>query len=379
MGYKGFQVEIMPKWELLKEEARRTWDENLTSFEEYSPFQMHAWGEYNRALGWQPLHLVARDESGEICAMMLGLLRRYPLGIGLLWCEGGPSGEITAWNEDLQKKIIGETGVKHLYCRIRCDRPRNINDALALNHQGWTRSWVIMNSGWTMKLDLNQSEDEFLKNSSRNWRRNLKLAAKENLKVSLWTNPDVDEIYRVFAEMQKLKNLPELFSRDALENLFKNAGGNIVCFRGEDENGELVAVRACLIIGEKACDYLAAATERGRDLRASYPVLRHLLQECRRRKINFYDLGGIDPHENPGVHKFKRQTGAEPLEALGEWDRATSEWLRWLGNWAIRRKNKLKKGERADRKRDGAEQPNKAEDFPRARRFDEADKLERAL
>ena len=56
---------------------------------------MFAWGEYNRALGWQPVYLAARSATGEITAMMLGLLRRYPLGVGLLWCAGGPVGDLS--------------------------------------------------------------------------------------------------------------------------------------------------------------------------------------------------------------------------------------------------------------------------------------------
>jgi len=59
--------------------------------------------------------------------------------------------------------------------------------------------------------------------------------------------------------------------------------------------------------------------------------------------VEHYDLGGIDPHENPGVYKFKRQTGARPIEFLGEWDWATSSWLRWLGNWAIWRRDSVKR------------------------------------
>jgi hypothetical protein len=324
---------------------------------------MYVWGEHNRSLGWQPLYLIAQNESGEISAMMLGLLRRYPLSIGLVWCEGGPVGDIKIWDKNLEKVIIRETRVKRLYFRFRCDRERNIEDALALNYQGWMRSWFRMNSSFTMGIDLNKTEDLFLKNCSRNWRRNLKLAEKENINVRLWTNPDIDEIYEVFAEMQKLKNLPELFSRDELGSIFANAGENIICIRGEDENGELIAVRACLAVGKRACDYLAATTEGGRKKRASYLVLWHLLHECRDQGINFYDLGGIDPFDNPGVYTFKKQTGAEPLEALGEWDRASSEWMRWFGNWAIWRKDKIKKVKTAVKKITHRKQPKLTKGF----------------
>ena len=94
---------------------------------------MFAWGEYNRALGWQPVYLAARGENDEITAMMLGLLRRYPLGVGLLWCAGGPVGDLSELGADFYQTLTKATKLKRLYCRFRCDRERNIRDVLALN------------------------------------------------------------------------------------------------------------------------------------------------------------------------------------------------------------------------------------------------------
>lgn len=338
----------MTKWELLtNESARQIWDENLIRFDGYSPFQMYAWGEYNRALGWQPVYLAARSATGEITAMMLGLLRRYPLSVGLLWCAGGPVGDLSALGADFYQTLTEATKLKRLYCRFRCDRERNIKDVLALNRQGWMRSWFIMHSSWTMELDLAVDDAQLLSNCSPNWRRNLRLAQKNNLQIRFWENPDIDELAAVYDEMQTRKNLPEQFSRDELKNLFEQAGKNFVCYCAEDENGKLVALRGCLIVGERAIDHLAATTLRGRELRASFPVFWKLLQASRERGVRFYDLSGIDPHKNPGVYTFKKETGARPVESLGEWDWATSDWLRWFGNWAIRRKSgqpqKLKK------------------------------------
>ena len=44
----------MARWELLTDEvARSTWDEALLKFDDYTPFQTYAWGEYRRGLGWR--------------------------------------------------------------------------------------------------------------------------------------------------------------------------------------------------------------------------------------------------------------------------------------------------------------------------------------
>jgi len=54
---------------------------------------------------------------------------------------------------------------------------------------------------------------------------------------------------------------------------------------------------------------------------------------------------GIDPVRNPGVYRFKRASGAEPIELLGEWDWASRPWLRWVGNWAIAQRARVRRAE----------------------------------
>ena len=60
----------MAKWRLLTDqEALKTWDEALLRFDDYSTFQTYAWGEYRRALGWEPCRWAAFNERGEIVAI----------------------------------------------------------------------------------------------------------------------------------------------------------------------------------------------------------------------------------------------------------------------------------------------------------------------
>lgn len=332
----------MAHWESLTiESARCTWDENLVKLAGATPFQMFAWGAYSKRMNWEPIYLAAHDEAGEIIAMMLALLRRYPFGTGLIWCAGGPIGDVKAWDENLQKTLLAATGLKRLYCRFRCDRERSMDEVLTLNGQNWTRADFVWHSCQTMELDLSKSEAEMLAGCSRNWRRNLSKAQKNNLQIRLWSQPDVDEIVEAYAEMESRKNLPEQFSREELQTLFEQTRENLICYRADDKDGNLLALRACLVVGDYALDHLAVTTARGRELFASYIVLQTLLQSCRERKIKRYDLSGVDPQKNPGVFKFKRESGARFIEQLGEWDWASSDWLRRLGNFAIQQRQRL--------------------------------------
>lgn len=330
-------------WKLLtEEEARRVWDSSAARFEDGSPFQAFEWGQYQKALGWQPVHYAAIADDGEVKAMCLGLLRRLPWRTGFLWCVGGPVGDIALWH-DLPKAISSTQNLRRLYFRFRCDRRRRTSDVLFLRHHDWMPPSVVMGSSLSMDLDLRPEPDTLLANFSGKWRRNLRLAQKEDLVIKRTDNPDIEKVRAVFAEMESNKQLPELFSREKLESLFRHAGSKFVFLQCEDRNGNLVALRGALIIGNRGCDYLAATSSEGRRLRASYPLLWDMLRLCRERGITDYDLGGIDPWENPGVYEFKRQTGAREVEFLGEWDWATSPFMRWLGNRAIGTRQNFRK------------------------------------
>jgi hypothetical protein len=262
-----------------------------------------------------------------------------------MWCAGGPIGNIKNWDESLRKAVLKAVKLKRLYLRFRCDRKRDAQTALFVSYQNWTRSIYTMTSNVSMELDLSAGENILYSSLSRNWRKNLRDSFKNNLIIKQWIDPNIDEIQKVYSELETRKNLPQQFSFEKLENLFKFSGSNLIFYRCEDQAGELLCFRGCLIIGNRACDYLAATTERGLELRASYATYWQLLKHCQSRGVRYFDLGGIDPWANPGVYKFKRETGAREIEYLGEWDWASRNWLLLLGNIAIWKKQKIRKVE----------------------------------
>src|SRR5436190_1164400 len=334
----------MARWELLTNEAASTlWDETLSGFGDCTPYQSYAWGEYRRALGWEPQRWIAYNDDGTIVAMMHGALRRYPLGIGLIWCEGGPVGDISVCNDTLQQAITKTTGLKRVYCRFRCDRRRDIEDVLRLTAQGWTISWSPLTTCYSMTLDLTQDENRLLANCERNWRRNLRRAHEGNLNVRQWLDASVDEVVSVYASMQETKGLDEQLSHKEVEELLRNLKQQLVLYRCDDEEGEVVSLLGCMVAGVLDGAIFWATSEEGRKLHASYPTFWAVVQHCLRIGIKSYDLAGIDPVNNHGVYRFKRATGAAPIEYLGEWDWASRPWLRWFGNWAVSHRARLKR------------------------------------
>lgn len=334
----------MITWKLQSDkEARASWDSVMLRFTDCAPFQTHAWGEYRRSLNWEQCRWIAFDEKNEPVAMMQASLRRYPGGIGLLWCEGGPVGDLEACGDALQKAIKQTTGLKHVYCRFRCDRARNIEDALQLTAHGWTLPWSPLTTCYSMMLNLPPEEDRLLAGCDRNFRRNLKRAHEGNLTVKQWLDPTADEVSAVYESMQNAKGLDEQLSREEIDHILRNLKQQLVLYRVENGECKVVSLLGCLVIGERACCVLSATSEAGRALNSSYAVFWELFRHCQRIGVKSLDLAGIDPVRNHGVYRFKRATGAVPIEYLGEWDWASRPAMRWFGNWAIERRDLLKR------------------------------------
>jgi lipid II:glycine glycyltransferase (peptidoglycan interpeptide bridge formation enzyme) len=97
-----------------------------------------------------------------------------------------------------------------------------------------------------------------------------------------------------------------------------------------------VALRGCCILNQYGWDLFAATSVAGRDLYASYALLWEILQHCQREGVKEYEMMGIDPIKNLGVANFKKGTGANLIEYLGEWEWATSRILGWGANLAVR-------------------------------------------
>lgn len=336
----------MTRWELLTDDgARLIWDEGLAQFDDCSPFQSYAWGEYRRGLGWLPYRWAAFDEHNEIQAMMQGYVRRHPFGVGLLWSEGGPVGDLSICDEGLQTVIRETVGLKRLYCRFRCDRSRNVEDVLRLNAQGWNLPWAPMNSNFSMILDLAQDESALVAKCSRSWRGNLRAAGKKNLPVRPWLDPNIDEIMSVFGSMQRAKGLDEQHSREEITELLEKVGAQLVIYRCDDSEGRVISLSGAIVAGRAANLWLMATTEEGRKVKAAFGTFWAVIQHCRKLGVHSLDMGGIDPVRNPGVYRFKKDTGAVPIELLGEWDWASRPWLRWLGNLAIAQRSRLRRSE----------------------------------
>lgn len=324
---------FMLNWQLWEGTAEE-WDELLQKFTSYTVYQSHAWGEHRARFGWRPLKLVARG-GGDVTAMAQILIRRYPFSIGVVWIPGGPLGDVGLWCGSLRRTIHAVVGVNFLYCRLNSMHPYSAGDELKLTSLGWRRSAHPLNSGLSLTYQPTLAEDVRLTRCSGSWRHNLRRSLKRGLHTYLWQNPEPGEMMKAYISMQDHKQLKAQTSHQEIESLIEAFAEKCLLVRCDDENGNLLAFRGALVCGEKAWDIFAVATTDGRKVYASHAAFWELMKQCAERRVQWYDMSGVDPINNRGVYDFKKGTGAQDLQYLGEWGFAKPSAFGFLVSQAI--------------------------------------------
>jgi lipid II:glycine glycyltransferase (peptidoglycan interpeptide bridge formation enzyme) len=336
----------MVTWEEMDEtSAADSWDVALQQSRDYHVYQSFSWGEYKRVTGWTPLRLCARNDDGQLCGMAQLLLKPLSNGITIGW---GPAGPVSQFSPQMDlsrlfaslSKRIAEIS-KRVYCRFDNYLPRSAEQTASLAPL-LRPSRAKMNSPFSIYFDLSQPVDALFERASKHHRRDLAKALRADLEWKLSCDGTmVEQLSRLYAEMRQQRRLriPKITTTD-ISKLSETFEDRAVILTGFI-NGAPVSSCLSLVAGTKAVYTVAAANAEGRRTYASYAMLYVLLNELRARGITEFDFGGINPASQAagGVNYFKRGFGGNCVERIGEWESATSAWLRWPVNFAVACRN----------------------------------------
>jgi lipid II:glycine glycyltransferase (peptidoglycan interpeptide bridge formation enzyme) len=292
------------------------WSAMLDQFQDANLYQTWEYG----AVRWRAKnlsHLVVR-RNGEVLGMaQLRIVRPTNFNFGMAYLRWGPicHRRIAELDPDFVRFMATAlrteyVGKRKLYLEILPNafsgsfRGEIFQSAFA--HFA-SKSSVGVNAYRTFVLDLSQPLEALRRKLNPKWRNKLNGAEKNNLKV---IEGDGSEEYRTFceiyAEMLTRKRFEtsvniEEFGR--IQGLLKKGHRMrvLIC----QHEGRPVSAIVCSAMGDSAIYLLGATNDAGLTSKGAYLLQWEIIRWLKEKGIGNYDLGGIDPEANPGVHSFK--------------------------------------------------------------------------
>lgn len=338
----------MSGWESCSEiVAVAEWDANLALANDHTVFQSYGWGEYKRAAGWDPLRYWYRDKDGRVQAMAQFLLKRLPLGVGLLWAAGGPALIFPDKNQSKASELLQELleilDAGYPRSLIRFQSHSSHDSSLIYNiSKVCQRPAAKLNSGFSIRMELDSLDEAALrKQMTSKHRYYTKKAVEAGMSWSVGNgDQQLRELAALHREMVNIKQLESIAtSYEELERMRNALGDHVLIVNGCLDD---VPVTSCLVLlfGVKAFYMVASTGEKGREVSAAYAMVEQLIQQLRERGISCFDFGGIDPVNKSasGVNHFKCGFGGQITEYVGEWEYARSRLIQSGLNFAIRKR-----------------------------------------
>jgi lipid II:glycine glycyltransferase (peptidoglycan interpeptide bridge formation enzyme) len=315
------------------------WDSFLLRARDYNVFQSYAWGEYKKKFGWNPLRFIATNNKAQIVGMVQILVKELPFGFGVGWAPGGPILRFDPSIEFSNDILMLLKHLHDLYPRvlIRFHSHVKIDCRSAYEfRKACNRALFKINSGFTVLIDLKNSNSDLQKEMTAKHRYYAKKAISSHIKwVEGVTEKSISDFIDVHRQMVLSKAITSIsinyqdliFLRDILGKK------NLTMLIGYIADRP---VTSCLTydFGQRSIYMMAATNDSGRKVSAAYAMIPELLEHLKQKGIETFDFGGIDPG-NPnaeGVDHFKKGFGGAIIEHLGEWESANSEALRTILN-----------------------------------------------
>jgi hypothetical protein len=164
------------------------------------------------------------------------------------------------------------------------------------------------------------------------WRRDLTKAEKAGVKITRSVElEDFDRFEQLFLDLTKLKD----FKTNEDVHFFRSIQPDIppdqklvlhLAWQGQ----ELIAGHLGSFVGDTAIYLLGAANSRGRDLRASYLLQWAVIEYAQSVGNTYYDLGGVDQQQNPGVFRFKKRLNGRAVMDVGLYEQAPGNFRKGM-------------------------------------------------
>ena len=327
----------MYRVEIIEEQEK--WNQVVSGSCNPNVFGLFEWGKFKES-SWI-VNRVAVYKNDSLQGATQILLKKAP-GVIFGWAASGVFVTNYKHLEIVIEKIREHYAAKALFHYLRfnfCENSTGDSSFRIRCLDLLKASSNPVNSGFTVRFKLEKAQ-EIEKEMSSNNRYYLKKALKENLVFKKENEVNAEAFTSLHNLMTSSKDLQQIeINLETISSLKNSLAENLNMFSVyKDEE----CLSSCLVIRSKkqAFYYLAATSNKGREVYASFFMIANLLKELANEGITDFDFSGITPYDKnaAGVNRFKMGFGGEVINYLGEWEISNNWFVSKLFNWLVAKK-----------------------------------------
>jgi hypothetical protein len=321
------------------------WSELLELFTDANIYQTWnygsvRWGEENLS------HLVLRRNHEVVGLAQVRIICPRLIRRGVAYLRWGPLCQLRGRELELETTRQMASALYEEYVRKRRLFLRILPNAFA----GSQRAEVFgaafsqfkkassnqANAERTFLLDLSLPLEELRKKLDQKWRNQLNRAEKNNLAI---IEGDGIAEYRSFAQIyEKMWNRKKFdttvdvseFGRICQDLPPRLKLKILIC----EHQGKQVSSIVCSAIGNTGIYLLGATHDEGLNTKGAYLLQWTMIKWLKENGFQFYDLGGIDPEQNPGVYHFKQGFSGQDVSRIAPFE-ACEDFISVIGMKAM--------------------------------------------
>lgn len=305
-------------------ENQTEWDEFVTAHPDANFLQSWDFYEFYFSRGFDIVRRGIYDENNQLVGVYAGEVEPAKRGRHLA-IAGGPIFDWT--NQEIKNLIFSDMKqqAKKLKCtfvRVRPQLQNTPENAKIFQQLGFRKAPMYLSVEFAGVLNLENSEEEILKNMRQRLRRALRKAEKNQITIEKTSDPKaIHDFYQIELQTAKRHDF-YAFSEDFLTKQF-------AAFAKNDEavlyiaklGGEILAENFMIFYGNEASYHYGVSSELGTKYSGAPLLHMEAMRDARKRGIKRYNFWGIvdendTKHRFYGVSVFKRGFGVEELKYL---------------------------------------------------------------
>ncbi|MCP5064829.1 MAG: peptidoglycan bridge formation glycyltransferase FemA/FemB family protein [Ignavibacteriae bacterium] len=302
----------------------KEWSSILSQFDDATIYHTNSFAKYS--VGGKKADQFIVKNNNEIIAAALIRIKTIPLlERGIAYLRWGPIWRKKDEPINISNFIIALDLLYKEYVIKRKLVLRISSHCLVEDETDFTK--VFLEAGFkkyeiidkTIFVDLFQDEETLRKNFRGQWRNRLKKAEKGELTVIQGNNDSLfNEFLNIYKEMHNRKNFKEYVDVESFKEINseledKNKLQIFICKYDNKPLSGIVATS----MGNSGIYLLGGSTSEGLKMSSSYLLQWETMMWMKSKSIRWYDLGGIDKENNPGVYFFKSGMGGKEKTFLG--------------------------------------------------------------